>query len=323
MADVSLTAAIRSNLLSLKSTADQMDQTTTRLATGKKVASAIDNPTNYFAAAGYTERADGLSARLDGMGEAIQTIQAADNGITSMKGFLSQMKGIANDAMGETDSNARADLGKQFNELINQAQQLVEDASYGGINLLQDSETLTVEFNEAIGESTLDVSGFNVESGTYDSADGTFKASAVTAGTGGSDISTWAMTIDVDGGNVVGIKSYGTTTAGVAASGHEINWSAPEYKTTLADLVADIEEVESSLSTQASKLANNLAVITQREDFTNEHINILTEGADNLTLADLNEEGANLLALQTSQQLGIQSLSLASQQNQAVLQIIG
>jgi len=321
MADVSLTAAIRSNLLSLKNTAGQMEQTTTRLATGKKVASAIDNPTNYFAAAGYTERADGLSARLDGMGEAIQTIQAADNGITSMKGFLSQMKGIANDAMGETDSNARADLGKQFNEMISQAQQLVEDASYGGINLLQDSETLTVEFNEAIGESTLDVSGFNVESGTYTSSSQTFAASAVTAGTNTSDAASFAMTIDVDGGDIVGIKSYGTTSTG--ASGHEVDWSASTYKTTLADLVADIEEVEGSLSTQASKLANNLAVITQREDFTNEHINILTEGADNLTLADLNEEGANLLALQTSQQLGIQSLSLASQQNQAVLQIIG
>jgi len=122
MSDVTLTAAIRSNLLSLRSTTSKMETTTERLATGKKVSSAVDNPTNYFAAEGYNERADGLSARLDGMGEAIQTINAADNGITTLKGFLSQMKGVANDALGETDSNARGDLGKQFNELMNQAQ---------------------------------------------------------------------------------------------------------------------------------------------------------------------------------------------------------
>ncbi|MBN2068647.1 MAG: hypothetical protein JW739_03330 [Opitutales bacterium] len=321
MAEVPLTAAIRSNLVSLKQTSNLLEQTTERLATGKKVSSAIDNPTNYFAALGYTERADGLSARLDGMGEAIQTIKAADNGITNMKGFLSQMKGVVNDALGETDSDSRADLGKQFNELLNQANQLVEDSGYGGINLMKETETLTVEFNERIGQAYLDVTGFNVEAGDYTESTQSFTASAVTAGTNTSNIETFALTFDVDDDKVVGIQSYGTTAT--TASGHEINWASDTYKADLADLVSQIEDVENALSTQASSLASNLAVITQREDFTNEHINILTEGADNLTLADLNEEGANLLALQTSQTLGIQALSLASQQSQAVLQLIG
>jgi flagellin-like hook-associated protein FlgL len=312
MADVSLTAAIRSNLLSLKSTTALMDQTTERLATGKEVASAVDNPTNYFAALNYTERADGLEARLDGMGEAIQTINAADNGITTLKGFLSQMKGVANDAMGETDSNARADLGSQFNELMHQAQDMVEDASYGGINLLEDEETLTVEFNESIGEATLDVKGVDIAAGTYDSDTQTLGAVATSG-----DASGFSLAITADGESV-GVASYGTGTGA-----QEVNWSDDTYKTDLNTIVEQIEDMEDALSTQASKLANNLAVITQREDFTNEHINILQEGSDNLTLADMNEEGANLLSLQTSQSLGIQSLSLASQQSQAVLQIIG
>jgi len=302
-----------------------MNSTTERLATGKKVASAVDNPTNYFAALNYEERADGLSSRLDGMGEAMQTINAADNGITTLKGFLSQMKGVVNDALGETDSNARADLGKQYNELINQAQQMVEDASYGGINLLHNdsgtADTLTVEFDEKIGESTLDVEGFNIATATSANnyTAGRFAAAAATAGDG----SKAAFMMDADG-SVYGIKSYGTSS--VAATGFEVNWAGTDYKTTLggsSGVVKSIEDMEEALTTQASKLANNLAVITQREDFTNEHINILQEGADNLTLADMNEEGANLLSLQTSQTLGIQSLSLASQQNQAVLQIIG
>jgi flagellin-like hook-associated protein FlgL len=321
MSDVTLTAAIRSNLLSLKNTTGKMESTTERLATGKKVSSAVDNPTNYFAALNYEERADGLSARLDGMGEAMQTINAADNGITTLKGFLSQMKGVVNDALGETDSGARADLGKQYNELINQAQQMVKDAGYGGTNLLHNdsgtADTLTVEFNEKIGESTLDVEGFNIATSTAANnyTSGRF---ANAAGTGAATAAAFMMSSD---GDVFGIKSYSAT-----ASGYEVNWAATDYKTTLGGddgVVKAIEDMEEALTTQASKLANNLAVITQREDFTNEHINILQEGADNLTLADMNEEGANLLSLQTSQSLGIQSLSLASQQNQAVLQIIG
>ncbi len=74
---------------------------------------------------------------------------------------------------------------------------------------------------------------------------------------------------------------------------------------------------------RSKALANNLNVVTTRQDFTQKQVNILEEGADKLTLADLNEEGANLLSLNTSQQLGISSLSLASQANQAVLRLVG
>ena len=60
-----------------------------------------------------------------------------------------------------------------------------------------------------------------------------------------------------------------------------------------------------------------------RQDFTKNLINLLQIGADSLTLADTNEEGANLLALQTRQQLRTTSLSLASQADQAVLRLFG
>ncbi|MDV7397452.1 flagellin, partial [Arthrospira platensis SPKY1] len=87
--------------------------------------------------------------------------------------------------------------------------------------------------------------------------------------------------------------------------------------------ITELERFDEALKTQASNLAQNLASITTREDFTNNLVNTLTEGADKLTLADLNEEGANLLALQTASQLATQSLSLASQQSQGVLQLLG
>ena len=88
-------------------------------------------------------------------------------------------------------------------------------------------------------------------------------------------------------------------------------------------MVQQLEAFDSELKTQASSLSQNLASITIREEFSNNLINTLNEGADKMTLADLNEEGANLLALQTSTQLATQSLSLASQQSQGVLQLLG
>ena len=91
-----------------------------------------------------------------------------------------------------------------------------------------------------------------------------------------------------------------------------------------ADLEISLEQVENainSLRTMASEFGTNYSVIQGREDFTDNIINVLEEGADKLTLADMNEESANMLALQTRQQLAINSLSLASQASQSVLKL--
>lgn len=85
--------------------------------------------------------------------------------------------------------------------------------------------------------------------------------------------------------------------------------------------IASIDSVVSQLRTEAQKLASNLSTIQIRADFTDKMINTLNTGADNLTLADMNEEGANMLMLQTRQQLGTTSLSMSSQAAQAVLRL--
>ncbi|MEO8201992.1 MAG: flagellin [Gemmatimonadota bacterium] len=85
--------------------------------------------------------------------------------------------------------------------------------------------------------------------------------------------------------------------------------------------VADLGTALSTLRTQASTLASNNGVISARQDFVASMINTLTAGADKLTAADQNEEGANMLALQTRQQLGISALSLTSQAQQSILKL--
>jgi len=85
--------------------------------------------------------------------------------------------------------------------------------------------------------------------------------------------------------------------------------------------LTDIQNALGYLRQDGTSYGNNLAVIQARQDFTNNLIGTLKDGASQLTIADKNEEGANLLALQTSQQLGIQALALASQANQSVLRL--
>src|SRR5215510_12991848 len=89
MAEILLSAAVRSNLLALQQTSDLIATTQTRLATGKKVNSALDNPTNFFTASSLNSRASDLSGLLDAVSNALKTIEAANNGITSLTNLVS------------------------------------------------------------------------------------------------------------------------------------------------------------------------------------------------------------------------------------------
>jgi len=99
MSDITLTAAVRQNLLSLQDTAALLSQTQERLATGKKVNSALDNPTNFFTAAGLDARASDISNLLDSIGNGVQVLQAANTGITSLTQLVDTAKSIANQAL--------------------------------------------------------------------------------------------------------------------------------------------------------------------------------------------------------------------------------
>jgi flagellin-like hook-associated protein FlgL len=108
--------------------------------------------------------------------------------------------------------------------------------------------------------------------------------------------------------------SDGTDTAALSASDFSSN-------TNIENSISEIDAAISLLRTESQKLSSSLSTIQIRADFTNEMVNTLNTGGDNLTLADMNEEGANMLMLQTRQNLGTTSLSLASQAAQAVLRL--
>ena len=102
MADIVLSASVRQNLLSLQSTADLLATTQSRLSTGKKVNTALDNPTNFFTASALDSRASDINNLLDGIGNGVQVLQAANTGISSLQKLVDTAKSIANQALQTT-----------------------------------------------------------------------------------------------------------------------------------------------------------------------------------------------------------------------------
>ncbi|WP_166300851.1 MULTISPECIES: flagellin [unclassified Bradyrhizobium] len=99
MSGIVLSASVRQNLLSLQSTADLLATTQNRLSTGKKVNTALDNPTNFFTAQSLDNRASDINNLLDGIGNGVQVLQAANTGITSLQKLVDSAKSVANQAL--------------------------------------------------------------------------------------------------------------------------------------------------------------------------------------------------------------------------------
>ena len=102
MSGIVLSASVRQNLLSLQSTADLLATTQNRLSTGRKVNTALDNPTNFFTAAALDNRASDISNLLDGIGNGVQVLQAANTGLTSLQKLVDAAKSVANQALQAT-----------------------------------------------------------------------------------------------------------------------------------------------------------------------------------------------------------------------------
>src|ERR1700729_2627384 len=102
MSGIVLSASVRQNLLSLQSTASLLATTQNDLATGNKVNSALDNPTEFFTAQGLNNRAGDINNLLDGIGNGVQVLQAANTGLTSLQSLISSAQSIANQALQTT-----------------------------------------------------------------------------------------------------------------------------------------------------------------------------------------------------------------------------
>ena len=381
MSDISLTASMRTNLLSLQSTQSLMDTTQERLSTGKKVNSAIDNPSSYYTAQNLTNRASDLESLLDSMGQGIQTIKAANEGIEAITTFVQQAKAVANTARDTSIKTEAASSGKFVNDL---AESTTATANTSTMTLKVGDVTLTygVKGKSTGGNAdnlTAVITGLTTGSNAtaYGAANFTIEANDDNTGIvikAKPDAANFTASISLEGGMGMTISGKIDTAArdesikqfndiltqidqlasdasykgvnllknddlkvvfnedrssfievkGDDASSGGLGLTAVEDWSSNDKVEATITAVEGAITelrNMASEFGNNYSIVQTRQDFTENLMNVLTEGADDLTLADMNEESANMLALQTRQQLGVNALSLASQSSQSVLSL--
>jgi len=459
---VTLSAGVRQNLNSLQQTADMMAQTQNRLATGKKVNSALDNPTNFFTSKSLNSRANELSSLLDGISNATKTLEAADNGIKAITKLVESAQSTARQALqdggagagtvvessssistnllspvaGEsiqdqakrqtlsnlnfaagdtisvqstdTETGAVSDITitvgttqktdgtgpvatvEDVLDVINASGVATAEVTDAGKFKLtgSDTDTLNLSIVDASGDgatgSTQAASiaaglgfGSNADVDLSDPADGDYVDAGetdvtFTDGTNAGDADSFSITTQANpaansssrqklvsqfneilgqidelaedasynGVNLINSSSSKLTVAfnekRDASSKSELTISGQDLTSSGLNIgnVSSMSDAEAnaaldslsgaltSLREAGSTFGANLNTVTIREDFTNDMVNTLQTGADNLVLADTNEEGANLLALQTRQSLSTTALSLSSQSDQAVLRLL-
>ena len=406
MADISLTASMRTNLLSLQNTQSLMDMTQERLSTGLKVNSAIDNAASYYTAQSLNNRANDLNALLDSMGQGIQTIQAANEGIEAITEFVEQAKAIANsarDVASKTDIKGlqakfsdeddpdehktaagtslkfevtRTDgtaLDAKLTAAIKNVNDALTDTQLAAKNLedyvgavndaieaggSEFAKIVDIKVDEKTGKITYtakagynikatgagDLAGLGKNPETGDPTNDVTSTVAVNTdrqkyalqfneileqidnlaqdsgykGINLLQMNTLTVIFNEDRSSQIEVKGTDASSVGLMLDEAVNNWQTNE---DIEASIAQTEEAISSLRIMASDYGNYYSIVQNRQNFTKSLVNVLTEGADNLTLADMNEESANMLALQTRQQLAINSLSLASQAAQGVLQL--
>ena len=377
MSNVALSQAVRSNLLSLQNTASLLDATQTRLATGNKVNSALDNPTSYFTASSLNSRASDLGNLLDSVCNAIQTIQAANDGITSITKLVDSAKATANQAqqlaatvdspehIATVTSGTFAAPGSNGNLTINgtnvaltttdtQATTItkINGAGIAGVTAAAGTGAnankivLTAAAGTNIAVTTA-LAGFaGTETDTYAAAGAgspvanPARGALITqynglldqiddltkdAGYNGNNLLAGTSTqlkVDFNETGTSSLTISGKDTSATGLGLAQLTSTSFGANTSLTSILANLKSAGDTLRAAASSFGSQLSIVQPRQDFTKALINTLQTGAANLTLADSNEEAANLLALQTRQSLSTKALSLASQSDQNVLRLL-
>ena len=388
---VPLSQGVLANLLALQQTTSLINTVQTQLATGKKVNSALDNPTNFFLANSFQTSVNTLNVLLDNINIGQRTLDAANNGITSLTNLLNSAKGTLNQALasaattsvlsgtatGLASTTLLSSLGFAATDVITVSDGTTNTTTFtaaanttvqGLLNFINQggntgnnkdraeisgdgrvliegataAASITITTNSA-STTAIQNLGFNATAtnGTINNtaAAGPLNSSrtafsqqfdalrtqidqqAIDAGYNGvSLLNSQSLTVFT---NVTSTAKIILTGNSDTSAGLAVTASANSFQDNF-DINAALTNVSNALVTlqnQASTLASQVSVIQSRKDFTSNTINNLSTGINDLTLADSNQVGAQLLALQTRQSLSSTALSLATQADQNVLRL--
>ena len=302
MSDIVLGTATRQNLLALQNINTDLGTTQNHLATGLAVSSALDDAVKFFQSQSLSQRAGDLALRKDAIDQGISSLTAATNATQSAVTVLQQLQGILNSAKTET-ATQRKSAATQFNTLAKQLDTLLNDASYQGLNLVNStSASLSLQFSNSTA-SKLTIAGQNLLYSAVVS-----HVASITKAKSKFKVSLAAQAL-----------AYTGTASTFAGTG---GFSTYSNKTSKFDAGFQLLQTAiSKIQAAAASIGGNVTFLQTRLDFTSQYIVTLQGGASKLTVADVNQESTNLVTLQTRQSLAIQSLSIATQSEQAVLRL--
>jgi flagellin len=308
MSDIILGTATRQNLLALQHINTDLGTTQNHLATGLAVSSALDDAVKFFQSQSLSQRAGDLALRKDAIDQGISSLTAATNATQSAVTVLQQLQGILNSAKTET-ATQRASATTQFNTLAKQLDTLLNDASYQGLNLVNSTaSSLSLQFSNSTA-SKLTIAGQNLlysnvvsHAASIASAKSKFKVSLAAQALAYTQAAS-KFNVSNNAVSKLGFSTYSNKTS--------------KFDSGFQLLQTAIGKIQAA----AASIGGNVTFLQTRLDFTSQYIVTLQGGASKLTVADVNQESTNLVTLQTRQSLAIQSLSIATQSEQAVLRL--
>jgi flagellin-like hook-associated protein FlgL len=261
MSNITLTAGIRQNLLSLQNTSAELTTTQEHLATGKKVNTAFDNPTSYFTSQSLTNRSNDLSALLDQIGQAQQTLNAANDGLTGLTSLLEQALSTAQQAQQTTPTAAAVTTGSVALTSANPAGNLL-------INVGSTSYTVAISASESVSAIEAQING--------------------TSGLGANG----AVTASDDGSGHLVLTGNTNTTAFTVSANAESAALGVTTSATVSNAVAPVSATRTTLQ------GNYNAILTQIDQLAGDSsyngVNLL--GGDNLQVL-FNETGTSSLTI--------------------------
>lgn len=322
MASIMTNTAAMAALQTLRSINNQMETTQARVSSGYRVETAADNAAYWSIATTMRSDNKALSTVKDALGLGAAKVDVAYTGMASAIEVVTEIK--AKLVAAAEPGVDKTKIDKELTELKNQLSSIAESASFSGENWLNNTATTAAGTKSIVGGFNRDVNGRI----TITSLDVSVTSLTLI---GAANESLGILTKDIDA-NALDPNAATTTarnyflidtgsTTGTQASGTAITLSATTTAAQVTDMVRAVDSMLSQITDAASNLGAIQKRVSMQEDFVANLMDSIDSGIGRLVDADMNEESTRLKALQTQQQLGIQSLSIANTNSQNILSL--
>ncbi|MCZ4290520.1 flagellin [Hoeflea alexandrii] len=321
MTSIMTNAAAMAALKTLRTINSEMQTTQARVSSGYRVETAGDNAAYWSIATTMRSDNKALSTVKDALGLGAAKVDIAYTGMSSSIDVVSEIK--AKLVAAREPGVDKTKIDKELTELKNQLISISESASFSGENWLNNTTATVAGTKEIVAGFNRDTNN-NVSITTLDVD--TSKTTLIASGAGDAQFGLLTKDVDSDALDPDGLSTDGAfylldNGATTAATGAEIKLTAGTQDSEVASMIRVVDSILLQMTDAASNLGAINSRVSMQEDFVANLMDSISKGIGRLVDADMNEESTRLKALQTQQQLGIQSLSIANTNSENILQL--